>query len=25
VPNLGHFLHVEAPATIAARVARWLA
>lgn len=24
VPNLGHFLHVEAPATIAARVARWL-
>jgi pimeloyl-ACP methyl ester carboxylesterase len=25
MPNLGHFLHVEAPATIAARVARWLA
>ena len=25
VPNLGHFLHVEAPATIAARVDRWLA
>src|ERR1043166_708060 len=25
VPNLGHFLHVEAPTTIAARVARWLA
>ena len=25
VPNLGHFLHIEAPATIAARVARWLA
>jgi pimeloyl-ACP methyl ester carboxylesterase len=25
VPSLGHFLHVEAPATIAARVARWLA
>src|SRR5437762_494301 len=25
VPNLGHFLHVEAPATIAARVARWFA
>ncbi len=25
VPNLGHFLHVEAPATMAARVARWLA
>src|SRR2546421_62113 len=25
VPNLGHFLHVEAPATIGARVARWLA
>jgi pimeloyl-ACP methyl ester carboxylesterase len=25
VPNLGHFLHLEAPATIAARVARWLA
>jgi pimeloyl-ACP methyl ester carboxylesterase len=25
VPNLGHFLHVEAPITIAARVARWLA
>ena len=24
VPNLGHFLHVEAPTTIAARVARWL-
>ena len=24
VPNLGHFLHVEAPATIAARVTRWL-
>jgi pimeloyl-ACP methyl ester carboxylesterase len=25
VPNLGHFLHVEAPTTMAARVARWLA
>ena len=25
VPNLGHFLHIEAPATIAARVARCLA
>ena len=25
VPSLGHFLHVEAPATIAARVARSLA
>src|SRR6266508_2503152 len=25
MPNLGHFLHVEAPTTIAARVARWLA
>jgi len=25
MPNLGHFLHVEAPATISARVARWLA
>jgi pimeloyl-ACP methyl ester carboxylesterase len=25
VPNLGHFLRIEAPATIAARVARWLA
>jgi pimeloyl-ACP methyl ester carboxylesterase len=24
-PNLGHFLHVEAPTAIAARVARWLA
>jgi pimeloyl-ACP methyl ester carboxylesterase len=24
VPNLGHFLHVEAPETIGARVARWL-
>jgi pimeloyl-ACP methyl ester carboxylesterase len=24
VPNLGHFLQVEAPTTIAARVARWL-
>ena len=25
VPNVGHFLHVEAPATIGARVAGWLA
>jgi hypothetical protein len=25
MPNLGHFLHVEAPTTIAARVACWLA
>jgi hypothetical protein len=25
VPTLGHFLHIEAPATIAARVACWLA
>ena len=25
MPNLGHFLHVEAPTTIAGRVARWLA
>lgn len=25
VPNVGHFLHVEEPATIAARVSRWLA
>jgi pimeloyl-ACP methyl ester carboxylesterase len=25
VPNVGHFLHVEAPAVIAARVAAWLA
>src|SRR6266496_1978855 len=25
MPNLGHFLHVEAPATISARVACWLA
>jgi hypothetical protein len=24
-PNLSHFLHVEVPATIAARIARWLA
>lgn len=24
VPNLGHFLHVEAPAAIGARVTRWL-
>jgi pimeloyl-ACP methyl ester carboxylesterase len=25
LPNLGHFLHVEAPELIGARVARWLA
>jgi pimeloyl-ACP methyl ester carboxylesterase len=25
VPNVGHFLHIEAPAAIAARVTRWLA
>jgi len=25
VPNVGHFLHVEAPGLIAARVTRWLA
>lgn len=25
VPNVGHFLHIEAPADIAARVGRWLA
>ncbi len=25
IPNVGHFLHIEAPATIAERVGRWLA